>query len=205
MGKKLKELHESIYPQFAAFGLTDLHCHHSKKEIVSRYFFNHYSGFYINAMWLHYGKSLPQLQAYSSADKSFNKSDSFINNIRMQVIIHEDSLGIWLVLGRKNGSKIDREYFRNQMKYPKIRKAFFDGMKKLGSEYWLNFSKTPINKLNTPEELWVETQRESIDEYFIIGCDINWLDKRLSNANISKTVLEEFQKLYPLYDIMRDK
>jgi hypothetical protein len=206
VGKKLKELHESIYPQFAAFGLTDLHCHHSKREIVSRYFFNNYSGFYINAMWLHYGKSLPQLQAYSSADKSFNKPDSFINNVRMQVIIHEDSLGIWLVLGRNNGSRIDREYFRNEMKSPSIQKKFYDAFKKLGNEYWIDVPNAPEAKdIKSPTELWKETQKEKLEEYFIIGCDIDWLDKRLSEKNLSTTVLDEFKKLYPLYEIMRHR
>lgn len=202
---KFRELHFNIYPQFSAYGLSDLHCHHQSREIVSRHFFNQYSGNYINAMWLHYGKSQEQLQKYASKDKSINKPDSFINNIRMQVIIHEDSLGIWLVLGRNNGSKIDRDHFRKQMANPKIRKDFFNGVKKLGSEYRLNVSKTPLGKINTPDELWRETQRETIEEYFIIGCDINWLDKRLSNVNITTTVLEEFQKLYPLYMIMADK
>lgn len=197
---KFRELHFNIYPQFSAYGLTDLHCHHQSREIVSRHFFNPFSGNYINAMWLHYGKSLSQLQRYSDS-----KEKSFINNIRIQVIIHEDSIGIWLVLGKDYGSFKDREYFRNQMNNPKIRKDFFDAIKNLGNEYWLNVSKTPFNQLNTPDQLWMETQRESIDKYFIIGCDIDWLDKRLSNTNISSTVLEEFQKLYPLYEIMRHK
>lgn len=206
VGKKLKELHESIYSQFKANGITDLHCHHSKREIVSRYFFNNYSGFYINAMWLHYGKSLPQLQAYSSSDKSFNKPDSFINNVRMQVIIHGDSLGIWLVLGRNNGSRIDREYFRNQMKSPSIQKKFYDAFKKLGNEYWIDVPNAPdVKDIKSPTELWKETQKEKLEDYFIIGCDINWLDKRLSTNNLSTTVLEEFKKLYPLYEIMRHK
>lgn len=202
---KFRELHLNIYPQFPSYGLTDLHCHHQSREIVSRHFFNQYSGNYINAMWLHYGKSQQQLQKYASIDKSINKPDSFINNIRMQVIIHEDSLGIWLVLGRNNGSVNDRKHFRNQLTNPKIRKDFFNGIKTLGNEYWLNVSKTPLNKLSTPDELWTETQRESIDEYFIIGCEFDWLDNRLSNTKISKTVLDEFQKLYPLYEIMRHK
>lgn len=203
---RLKDLHAIIYPHFSAYGLIDLHHHHSKRAIVSRYFFNNYSGFYINAMWLHYGKSLTQLQAYSSADKSFNKSDSFINNIRMQVIMHENSLGIWLVLGRNNGSRIDREYFRNQMMNPSIQKIFFDAFKKLGHEYWINVPNAPKSKdIKSPADLWKETQKERLEEYFIIGRDINWLDKRLSEKNLPVTVLEEFKKLYPLYEIMRHK
>ena len=110
-----------IYPQFGNYGLADLHCHHNSREIVSRHFFNPFSGNYINAMWLHYGKSYEQLQAYDEIDEK-----SFINNIRMQVIIHEDSLGIWLVLGKDWGSKKDREHFREQMRNSIILKNFFE-------------------------------------------------------------------------------
>ncbi|MCU4176446.1 phospholipase D-like domain-containing protein [Carboxylicivirga sp. N1Y90] len=201
---KLLKLHEIIYPEFSNNGLTDLYCHHQSREIVSRHFFNQYSGNYINAMWLHYGKSFDQLQAYKSEDKSINRPNSFINNIRMQVIIHEDSLGIWLVLGRNNGSRIDRDYFRSQMQDPIIQRSFFDAFKKLGNEYWINVSNGEAMKnLNTPTDLLKEIQKETIDEYFIIGCEIDWLDSRVSSKNISTTVLNEFKKLYPLYTIMR--
>lgn len=203
---KFRALHFEIYPQFSANGLTDLHCHHQSREIVSRHFFNQYSGNYINAMWLHYGKSDSQLSKYTSTDKSINKPSSFINHVRMQVIIQEDSLGIWLVLGRNNGSIIDREYFRDQMKNPDIRKSFYNAFKKLGNEYWIGVPNASfIEDINSPANLWKETQKETLKEYFIIGCNINWLDKRLSIDNLSTTVLEEFKKLYPLYEIMRHK
>lgn len=203
---KFKELHNIIYPQFSDYGLTDLHSHYNKSQIVSRHYFNDYSGNYINAMWLHYGKSQTQLRKYFNGDESTNKPDSFINNIRMQVIIHEDSLGIWLVLGRNNGSKVDREYFRNEMKNVATQKNFFNAFKKLGNNYWINTPNALASKdIKTPKDLLIETQKEKLDDYFIIGCDINWLDKRLSSENLPKTVLEEFQKLYPLYELMRHK
>ncbi|MCR1026398.1 phospholipase D-like domain-containing protein [Cellulophaga baltica] len=204
--RKFIELHKKIYPQFNTYGCIDLHCHHNKTQIVSRHYFNSFSGNYISALWLHYGKSQPQLSKYYNGDTSTNRPDSFINNIRMQVIIHEDSLGIWLVLGRNNGSKIDRDYFRNEMMDVSFQKKFFDAFKKLGDDYWIN---TPnalaIKNITTPKELFNETQKETLEEYFIIGCDIDWLDKRVSAQNLSKTVLEEFSKLYPLYELMKHK
>ncbi|MFN3774078.1 phospholipase D-like domain-containing protein [Cloacibacterium normanense] len=197
---KFKQIHKIIYPKFTSYGLSDLHCHHNSKEIVSRHFFNPFSGNYINAMWLHYGKSFEQLQEYDKIDEK-----SFINNIRIQVIIHEDSLGIWLVLGKDWGSKKDREHFRKQMKNGTILKIFFEAYKRLGNDYWMNISGIPsIENIKTPEELHIYTQKDSIDDYFIIGCDINWLDDRLSKINIENTILQEFQKLYPLYEIMRN-
>jgi len=194
-------LHKEIYPQFQKYGLTDLHCHHQSREIVSRHFFNPFSGNYINAMWLHYGKSFAQLQRYSTKEEK-----SFINNIRIQVIIHEDSIGIWLVLGKDWGSVKDRAFFRQQMTDPKIQKKFFDAFKLLGNDYWINIPKAPpINDIKSPIELASLTNKENIKEYFIIGRDINWLDTSLSNQLIAKTILEEFKKLYPLYEIMRHK
>lgn len=197
-------LHKIIYPQFKAYGLTDLNCHHNSREIVSRHFFNQFSGNYINAIWLHYGKSQEELSIYENGDLSINKPDSFINNLRLQVIIHENTLGIWLVLGRNNGSYYDRIYFREQMKDKNVQKIFFEVFKKLGNEYWMNIKNMPsFENINTPEQLHSFTQKESIDDYFIIGCDIDWLDERLSTSNIGSTILIEFKKLYPLYKIMK--
>jgi len=204
VSSKFKELHNFIYPQFMDYGLINLHCHHSSRSIVSRDYFNQFSGKIINAIWLHYGKSLKELNQLRNNDKSINKPHSFINNIRIQVIIHKNSIGIWLVLGRNNGSYNDRKYFREQMKDENFRKIFFETLKKLGNEYWMNFKNMPpIKDIKTPEQLHSFTQKENIDDYFIIGCDIDWLDKRLSNENISNTILTEFQKLYPLYELMK--
>lgn len=203
---KFKELHHIIYPQFADFGLIDLHCHHNKSEIVSRHFFNQYSGNYINAMWLHYGKSQDELSKYNTGDTSTNRPNSFINNIRIQVIIHENSIGIWLVLGRSNGSRIDREYFKNQMTNPIFQKTFYDNLKCLGNDYWIQTDdRFYVKDVNTSFDLFKITQQERIEEYFIIGCDIDWLDAKLSSKNISNTVLQEFKKLYALYEIMKHK
>lgn len=200
------KLHQIIYPQFSAYGLNDLHSQHNKREIVSRHFFNRYSGNYINAMWLHYGKSPLQLETYKSSDRSTNRPHSFINNVRIQVIIRERSIGIWLVLGRSKGSKKDREHFRLQMQEPQIQKNFFKAFKKLGNEYWINIDREILNAdINTKEDLLDEIRRERLDEYFIIGTNIDWLDNRLSSDNLPTTVLEEFRKLYPLYEIMRHR
>lgn len=200
---KFLELHKSIYPRFKDFGLIDLHCHHQKREIVSRHYFNQYSGKYVNAMWVHYGKSHAQLQNYHKKE-----AKSFINNIRLQVILHEHSVGIWLVLGKDNGSEIDRTHFKAQLQLPEIQLKFLKLLKELGDEYWINASnkhKIALKNLTKPSEFLQLIKSEVLSEYFIIGCDINSKDKRLSEKNIVKTVLGEFKKLYLLYKIMRHK
>ena len=197
--EKFKKLHKTIFPRFADYGLLDLHHHSHTPDIVSRHYFNQYSGNYINAMWLHYGKSLTQLSKYKSSDDS-----SFINNIRMQVIIHEDSVGIWLVLGRKGKSRIDRDHFREHMKDPDFRQRFFIAFQNLAGRYWINIPGAPVSKdVKDANQLAEIVSKETIDDYFIIGLDINWPSSDLSTENIAETVLKEFRILYPLYELMR--
>jgi len=195
---KFRELHFIIYPKFHEYGLFDLYCHHSSREIVSRHYFNSFSGNYINAMWLHYGKSYEELQKYE------DKETSFINNIRIQVIIHEDSLGIWLVLGKNWGSMKDRGHFRKQMQDEQTQLEFYNCFKKLENKYWINVpSFKSAEKITSPQQLTNTINEETLSEYFIIGRDINFLDEKLSHQNVASTVLEEFQKLYPMYEIMK--
>jgi hypothetical protein len=87
-----------------------------------------------------------------------------------------------------------------------IRKKFFRAFKALGDSYCINIPNSPsISSIKTPEELMNITNKETLENYFIIETEIDWLDKSLETNNISKTVLKEFQKLYPLYEIMRHK
>lgn len=196
---KLLELHKLIYPQFKNYGLINLHSHHSKRELVSRHYFNTFSGNYINAMWLHYGKSENEL------GKSETGEISFIDNIRMQVIVHHDSVGIWLVLGRPNKSLNDRKHFRNQLNKKAVVSELFKFFKKLDDEYWINTKNFSLEKaLKSEEDLAEIMKAENKDDYFIIGKDINYLNNSLAKNNIDKTVLNEFEKLYPIYEIMKN-
>lgn len=199
---KFRELHFRIYPKFKEYGLLELHCHHNSRQIVSRHYFNAYSGNYINSMWLHYGKSYEELQKYE------DQESSFINNIRIQVIIHKDSLGVWLLLGKNGGSVKDREYFRKQMQNEQIQEEFYNWFKKLGKQYWIkssNLKSAKAENILSYQQLTNIVKEETLSDYFIIGRDINFLDDKLSDKNIALTVLGEIQKLYPLYNIMRHK
>jgi hypothetical protein len=57
--------------------------------------------------------------------------------------------------------------------------------------------------IKTPDQLVEQLKKETINDYFIIGKNINLYDNRLSVTNLPETVLNEFSKLYPLYEIMR--
>lgn len=201
---KLILLHEDIYPKFKTYKIYDLHHHSHKQDIVSKHYLSFYNSYCVNAMWLHYGKSKPHLNSYSHPhDKSF------INNARIQVIMHENSVGIWLVLGKDWGSQIDRDFFKSRMQKTTVQNKFFSALKKLDETYWIDYKgyqkRVWVKEIESISALYNIIEKENIEYYFIIGCEIDWLDARLSSNNISKTILIEFKKLYPLYEIMRHK
>jgi HKD family nuclease len=198
---KLKELHYRIYSNFEEFDLHDLHRHYRLAEIISKYYFNPFSGYFINALWLHYGKSKPHLMSYE-------KDKSFLDHTRIQFIIHHDNVGVWLIHGFQNRGRIDREHFRNNMKQRNFRRRFYENAIKLAKDdYWIETrgleSKKYFNEINSLDELYRITELEESGYYFIIGKFFDPTDNRVSNSRIELTVLKEFQKLYPLYIMMR--
>ena len=207
VSNKFKELHRIIYPQFKINLLSNLNCHPNSREIVIRHFFNQNSGNYINAMWLHYGKSHQELEELKNNDKSINRPHSFINNIRIQVILHVKSMGIWLVLGKNGGSLKDREHLKSSLNNKAKLNIFFRKADKIKEEYWIDngVESVKIKDFVDAENLKKFVQQSNTNDYFIIGREIDLLDEKLSTKNISKTVITEFKKLYPLYELMKAK
>lgn len=201
---RLIELHDRMLPQFKNYGLSDLFPNSRKQDRTSRHYINSFSGKNIQSIWLHYGKSKQQLENYSHKD-----DQSFINHTRIQVIIHDENVGIWLVLGKDWGSKIDRNHFRLQMEDEQIRDSFYSTLKNLSDHYWINYKGdrdvTSLKNIESVEKLHEITKEENIAHYFIIGKNYKIDDQALSDENISTTILEEFTKLYPLYLIMKSQ
>ena len=198
---RLIDLHYRICPRFEEFDLIDLHEHHSKKDRVSKHYFNPFSGYYIESLWLHYGKSEPQLQQFNER--------SFLDHTRLQVIIHQKDVGIWLMLGIEKKGRIDRDHFRIQMEDENIRNTFYNELKKLDDSYWIDYKgwkeRVYVKDIKSSGELHEITKEENINHYFIIGRFYDPDDKVLADLNIDNTVLEEFKKLYPLYVIMSNR
>jgi HKD family nuclease len=197
---RLIELHNKIYPRFKDYNLTNLHPHHSKKDRVSKHFFTPYSGYYIESLWLHYGKSKEHLKRYEKSQQSF------LNHARLQVIIHEKDVGIWLMLGIEDKGIIDRNHFRNQMNDIELRLKFYEKLKLLDKHYWIDFkgwhNRVFVKDIESVTQLHELLNQESLNHYFIIGRFYNPNDDEISNQNIGITVLSEFKKLHPLYELM---
>lgn len=198
--EKLRALHFNIYPRFAAYAITALHPHNLDRYITSLIEHTHWNKKERKAIWLHYGKSKPERVLYDNT--------SFLNHIRIQVIIRSNLLGIWLVIGKDNGGIDDRKHFQDKLASEDYQELFFNLVKELGTGYEIEIS--AIGSLKSEE---IKSKKELIDflkqddtsDYFIIKRDYPPNDIRLSKTQIEETILNEFAKLYQLYDVMREK
>ena len=80
-------------------------------------------------------------------------------------------------------------------------------MQSLPKEYWIqvNAKRKYVSALITPDDMHEFCKNDKDKEYFIIGRDYNIMDDEMSEKNLPDTVLSEFQRLYPIYQLMRHK
>jgi hypothetical protein len=196
--KKFLDLHEQLE---SALAPVDLHAHDDVESVVSSIeLLNHHDN-RIKAMWLGYGRSKNEIKRYPSESRPMDL-------MRLQVIIHHKDVGIWLMPGKAGGSKEDREFFRVQMKSPKYRLDFFKALRHLGREYLIEVAsdKRPVYSFKDQDELWAFTKLDDwMNHPFIIGRNYMPDALELSETTIVETVMTQFQKLLPLYVMMKDK
>jgi HKD family nuclease len=198
--KRLYELHDLLLPKINDIG-WNLHPHYRFDDIVSKIEPSFHSNHEIGAMWVHYGRDKAEIKAYGE-----NETPLFFS--RLQVILHYNNIGIWLRFGKHDGSRQDREYFREKMKNVNYRLRCYNLITNLGNEYWINIGKErkDISSFNDENKFWEFTLMDDWrTDYFIIGMSLNLGVIRTSNENIVHTIIEEFRKLYPLYLHMKDK
>lgn len=194
--EKFKALHQAIHPQFSDYKLFELHAHSHKPSIISHYQYRR--GFNkpeLQSMWLHYGYA-----------KNEYKKDKFGNHPRIQLILHHDDIGIWLVVGKDNGSGFERERLKKRLKNGSFfNDLFFTTIKILGGDYWIDISRKnkSISKIETAGQLTELLLNDQPQNYFIIGRTFDPSDSELSSSQIAETVLMEFERLYALYLLIK--
>jgi HKD family nuclease len=197
--KRLYVLHDLLLPKIEDRGWV-LYPHYLVDDIVSKTELTFQRSHEIGAMWVHYGRSRKEIKAYGE-----DETPLFFS--RLQVIIHYNNIGIWLRFGKNGGSRQDREYFREKMKINDYRLKCFQLLKSLGDNYWVSIGSEikEVSAFNDENEFWEFTQTDDWrNDYFIIGLSISLGDSSLTENNIIKTIMNEFEKLYPLYLHMKD-
>ncbi len=155
----------------------------------------------LRSMWIAYGTSEAGL-------KKYNPPATFTEVMQLNIILQQKEVGIWLVPGRPNAGKADRESFKNRMSDVEYRKKFFTLLTGLGAGYWIEIAgdKKAIETFQNEEALWEFTKADDWMYYaFIIGKNYSPADAEINSENIAPTITKEFDKLVLLYRHMKDQ
>jgi HKD family nuclease len=197
---KLFKLHTKLYPKIQE-ERWDLHEHYIYDDTVSSAIHGQYTSMELSAIWLHYGREKKDI-------KAFGETETPLDFMRFQVIIHKDNIGVWNRIGKDFGSKVDRDYFKNKMNNDaSYRHDFYSIISKLPNEYFIEVSQKIkyVREFNTEQQLTDFVLKDEIKYYFLIGIEFAPDDIRISEDNIVETIIENFGKLYPTYDMMKYK
>lgn len=214
---KLLELHDLIFPQILQKN-WEISQHNSSEHIVSGIDIdNPFIPNHVSSIWLHYGKTNSEIKAYKEITTN-KKSETFINHIRLQVIIFNNSqrslngnygIGTWLVIGKNNSSIWDRTYIKDEMKNnPVFLSLFHNIIVNLDNEYFIKINNekrfcSSFSHSKGLKDFSDFVKKDDLKEYFIIGKDFQIDDELVNNYNFPNTVMNEFSMLYPLYSLLK--
>ncbi len=162
----------------------------------------------VKAMWLAYGRPKEELLLYKGGLDSNNKEPKPMDFIRVQVIIRQQDFGIWLMPGKDRGSEEDREYFKQQMQSEEYRSRFYVMLIALGDPYFIDVAgdERLVTSFKDANELWEYTKKDDWRYYyFTLGRNYSPDDSKIDEGVILDTILRDFDKLHPLYILMKDK
>ncbi len=202
---RLLELDQLLWPEILKHG-WNIHRHPMREFWTSLWRVSQTRADKLGAVWLHYGKSDIELDSYHSYHSEANPQ-TFINHIRLQIAIRYESFEINLMLGKNDGGSWDRQRFQDLMRFDEPKKQIWEMLSALDKNYWLDFNGQVrySNTFNNADDLRKYTKVDNTKEYFTFGKSISPGDPTISNDNIVKTIIAEFKKLYPLYDLIKHR
>ena len=197
--KQLFKLHDKLLPKIKA-KRWDLHEHYETEHIVSSAVHSSYTSDELGGIWLHYGRNKTEI-------KKYGEDETPLDYMRLQVIVHKDNVGIWNRVGKDNGSRIDRDNLHSKLSDTNYRHKFYSALKSLPDSFFivLNGQTKLIKDFSTEQELIDFVLTDNRRFYFIIGTEFLPGAIELSEANIVDTVIDNFEKLYPTYEIIKHK
>ena len=156
----------------------------------------------VRGLWAAYGRSKEALKRYGEVDTSP------LYFMRMQIIVQYASVGLWLMPGKSNAGRFDREYFLKQIENDKYLEDFFELLTDLGNAYWIEIAGEIkyVTTFTTKESLRDFLRQDNWRYYyFTIGRDFDLGSPELLSINITNTIITNFTLFYPLYELIKDK
>ncbi|QKX04102.1 hypothetical protein HN014_03985 [Aquimarina sp. TRL1] len=202
---KLEELHHRIYPLMEKKG-WEVYPHHQTQHLTSSFRHNERASSNLNAIWLHYGRSEEELERYKAV---FVENMTSLYHMRLEILILKDHVWVELRVGKNDGSYPDRNYIREQLKTnPEFLKTYYTLVKKLDKAFTITIAEEELPVRNFKDENHLKEftlQDNPKFHYFRIGRLYAPGDKAISEDNIVTTVIHDFEKLYPLYQLFKHR
>jgi len=202
---KLEELHNRIHPLMDKKGWK-VYPHHQSQHLTSSFRHNERASSSLNAIWLHYGRSEEELKQYKEV---FVDDMTSLYHMRLEILILKDYLWVELRVGKKDGSYPDRHYIKKQIEANNgFVENYYKLIKKLDSSFTIDVSgeELPVNDFKDITDLKEFTLKDNPKfYYFRIGRIYKPDDKAISESNIATTVINDFEKLYPIYQLFKHR
>src|SRR5690606_12299745 len=159
---KLKVLHSLIYSYFEVNNLKELAPHfHTKSIVYNHCYKRNFTSKELRSIWLHYGYRKEDIPA----------GNKFIDLPRIQIILHNNDIGIWLVIGKNQGSISLRKNLKKKLNDDKIwRDDLYKDFVFLGSSYELCVSNSSesVSEVSSANHLAELFQKDDPNNYLIV-------------------------------------
>ncbi len=203
---KLIELENRLSPKLAADGL-DLHPHYDLAYLTSRVEHKAEGSLFnspkIQEIWLHYGRSKAQTEQLKR--DRHDPSLSPVYQMRIQVTVQEDGIGIWLRVGMPGGGLWEKERLQQAGRQnTELLDKLWDHVQRL-EDYHLYVDDNNVfwfRKMHTSNDLKEALRSVRPNKYALISRNIEADDSSLTHERIADTVATEFNKLYPIYELL---
>jgi hypothetical protein len=190
---KLVLLHDSIKEhvhKLKLFENSDINC------LVNSIAPTHYSNQKVRSLSIGYSRGEAELKKISQTQIE--------DVVHLQLCIKPQSTEVSLYCGIGKG-KVDREYLKDRMLEEEYRNQFFKLVTGLGAGYWIEVmgEKRKVETFQQAETLAEFTKSDDWRYYaFSVGTKYSPGDPAISSDNISKTMMQEFDKLVLLYSLL---
>ena len=188
---KLVQLHDSIKEhvhKLKLFENADINC------LVNSIDPPHYSNQKVRSLSISYGRGEAEF-------KKINQEIKLEDVVQFQLSIKPQSIEVSLFCGIGKGRE-DRAYLKDKMFEEEYRNQFFKLLTGLGSGYWIEVvgDKQKVESFLKPELLAEFIKADDWRYYaFSVATKYSPVDPAISSDNISKTMVQEFDKLVLLY------
>tara|TARA_R100000306_G_scaffold31380_2_gene33484 strand:+ start:1692 stop:2972 length:1281 start_codon:yes stop_codon:yes gene_type:complete len=200
---RLLDLNDLLYPEIRMRGWK-VYTHGMDQHTTSSPSHKHRAERELTAIWLHYGRDEDEIEIYKQL---YGDNMTSLYHMRLQALIDKNDFTVELRVGKNNGSYPDREHIKKQLKTnPTFLKKYYQLVQDLDDEFdiTINNEYIKVRDFEDAEHLKEFTVADNPKlHYFRIGRPYKPDDKAISNDNIISTIMADFEKLYPLYQLFK--